>query len=326
MLGCRSAALAIAAGMSIGKSPFIRIDSPKSNRFQVVNDIGDEKLEIKNQRILEERKKLFESVGNSDLALLAAAYIQWDNIHGGNGEKRRFCESLGLSVNSIRDMKQMVNQLDGSLTTAGFENANDSDQNVKSWRIVRSCIVAALSPSQIVRVQRSAIKYTETVEGAIQKDGQAKELQFYTRGNNVSGTSDTDPNLNKRYHGVSEERVFVHPSSANFSVGDYGCPWIVFHELVRTSKPFLRDVNECNIYDLLLFGGNLKVSSSEGVIIIDDYVRLSANARIGALIGGLRRKVDEMLSQKVSNPLLNVTNSVEMKLIVKLLRSDGLGR
>ena len=168
-----------------------------------------------------------------------------------------------------------------------------------------------MAPAQIVRVQRSSIKYAETSEGTVQKDGVAKELKFYTRGNNEPESGDANKSITKHYHGVPEERVFIHPSSANFSVGDYSCPWIVYHELVRTSKPFLRDANECNIYDLLLFGGSLQVSSSEGLIIIDNYVRLSANARIGALIGGLRKKVDEILSKKVADPSLDVAKSVE---------------
>ncbi len=213
------------------------------------------------------------------------------------------------------------------MSAAGFTASIQSDQNINSWRIIRSCVVSALAPAQIVRVQRPSQKYAETVEGAVQKEGKAKELKFYTRSESKEVDS-KDPNqhINTRYHGVPEERVFIHPSSANFSVGDYSCPWIVYHNLVRTSKPFLRDAHECNIYDLLLFGGSLEVSSAEGIIVIDEYVRLSANARIGALIKGLRTKVDDILTQKVANPSLNLASSVEMKLIVKLLRTDGLGR
>lgn len=110
MLGCRAAALAIAAGMSIGKNPFVRIDTFERNRNNNFSE-KDEKQEWKNQQILQERKKMFESVGNSDLALLAAAYMKWDGIKGGSGDKKRFCEQLGLSIHSVRDMKQMVNQL-----------------------------------------------------------------------------------------------------------------------------------------------------------------------------------------------------------------------
>lgn len=170
------------------------------------------------------------------------------------------------------------------------------------------------------RVQRPATKYAETAEGAVEKDGAAKELKFYTR----SGSQDNN-NVVKYYHGKSEERVFIHPSSANFSVGSYSCPWLVFYHLVRTSKPFMRDITECSSYDLLLFGGNIEVLASNNLILIDNYVRLSANARIGALVGGLRKKIDDILSKKISDPQYDVTDSVEMKIIVKLLRTDGLG-
>ena len=151
-------------------------------------------------------------------------------------------------------------------------------------------------------------------------------MKFFTRGNDSDKQSDETKNISKFYHGVSEERIFVHPSSANFSVGNYSCPWLVYYSLVRTSKPFMRDVTECSNYDLLLFGGKLEVVAAEGLIIVDNYVRMSANARIAALIGGLRRRVDDLLSKKISNPSYDVVNSIEMKLIVKLLRTDGLGQ
>lgn len=121
-------------------------------------------------------------------------------------------------------------------------------------------------------MHRATTKYAETSEGAVEKDGIAKELKFYTRGGNDD--SDATKNTMKFYHGVPEERVFVHPSSANFSVGNYSCPWLVYYQLVRTSKPFMRDVTECSNYDMLLFGGKIEV------IAAYDYVRMSANARI----------------------------------------------
>lgn len=68
ILGCRKAALAMAAGMSIGRSPFLRIDT---NHRRGNNE--DEKTSIedmKNERILEERKALMTKVGNSDHSLL----------------------------------------------------------------------------------------------------------------------------------------------------------------------------------------------------------------------------------------------------------------
>jgi len=172
----------------------------------------------------------------------------------------------------------------------------------------------------MVRVQRPSTKYTETIEGAVEKDGKAKELKFFIRGGSDDGNQ-TNNNVNSRNN---EERVFIHPSSNNFAVGTYSCPWLVYHRLVRTSKAFVSDATECNPYSLLLFGGAMEVQASKGLIVLDDWIRLSANARIGSLIGGLRQKVDELLDQKVADPSLDITSSVEMKLITDLLRHDGV--
>lgn len=213
-------------------------------------------------------------------------------------------------------MKQLYHQLDDSLSAVGFYDDKQSNENAKSWRLIRSCLVSALSPTQIVRVERGAVKYAETAEGSLEIEGPAKDLRFFIRGDQISTM--------KKYHAITEERVFIHPSSMNFTVTSYSCPWIVYHELVRTSKAFLRDTTECSAYALLLFGGDLKVESSNNLIWIDGYVRLSANARIGALIGGLRGKIDDILSLKIADPACDISSSIEMKLIVQLIVSDGL--
>mmetsp|Transcript_11277 Transcript_11277/g.17256 ORF Transcript_11277/g.17256 Transcript_11277/m.17256 type:complete len:111 (+) Transcript_11277:927-1259(+) len=110
----------------------------------------------------------------------------------------------------------------------------------------------------------------------------------------------------------------MHPSSANFAVGSYSCPWIVFHDLVRTSKPFLRDATECSAYALLLFGGSMEVQAGAGLIVVAGWTRLTANAQIGALIGGLRKRVDELLDKKVEDPTVSIAGTTEMRIIVKI--------
>ena len=305
--------------MSVGRSPFLRIE----NRFQRPDQ--EETLEdMKRKKVLQERQELFKTVGNSDHALLAAAYLQWDSCEGGGGRRKAFCDELGLSFNGMRDMKQLVRQLDSSLSSAGYLPSAETDRNANSWRTIRACAVAALSPSQIVRVQRPSTKYAETAEGAVEKDGEARELRFYIAAN-TDDDSQQKSGIYRGYHGVAEERVFVHPSSANFATGSYSCPWLVYHELVRTSKPFLRDATECSAYALLLFGGKLEIQASNGLIVVEGWVRLAANARIGALIGGLRKRIDQLLSKKIENPNFDICGTVEMKLIRSLLVSDGLG-
>ena len=226
-------------------------------------------------------------------------------------------------------MKQLVRQLESSLSSAGYHDTTESDRNANSWRIIRTCAVASLAPSQIVRVMRPSTKYAETIGGAKEKDGEARELKFFIQAGTDSSdnqSQDGHGTIYHKYHNVAEERVFVHPASFNFSTGNYSCPWLVYHELVRTSKPFLRDATECSAYALLLFGGSLQVQASQGLIVVADWARLAANARIGALIGGLRKTIDELLSRKIEEPQFDITSTVEMKLVRALLMTDGLGQ
>lgn len=116
---------------------------------------------------------------------------------------------------------------------------------------------------------------------------------------------------------MHEERVFIHPSSLNFIVGTFSCPWLVYHRLIHTSKAFVSDATECNPYSLLLFGGPMEVQASKGLIVLDNWIQLSANARIGSLIGGLRKKVDDLLELKISHPSVDISDATDMKLITE---------
>lgn len=300
ILGCRSAALAMAAGISLGRSIFLRIDNVKTNTTESLFD------EAKREKVLVQREALAKEAGHSDHALLAFTFLKWRMTE--ISLRSRFCDSLGVNSNSLRDMSQLYNQLQNSLAEAGFCSTPESDRYSSSWRIIQTCAVSGMAPGQLVKVRRPATKYHETAEGSKEVDGVAKELSFYIRGE--SG---------------KEERVFIHPSSVTFSIGNYGCPFLVFNSMVRTSKPFLRDVTECNAYALLLFGGDLQIQAAKSIVTVDEWVELSANARIGSLIGGLRRRIDALLADKIVNPTVDVASLPEVQLVIKLVKTQGLG-
>lgn len=50
-------------------------------------------------------------------------------------------------------------------------------------------------------------------------------------------------------------RVFIHPGSINFDVGKFESGWMVYTEIVETSKLYVRESSAVPIYALLLFGG-----------------------------------------------------------------------
>jgi ATP-dependent RNA helicase DHX57 len=309
ILGCRDAAIAMAAGMSVARSPFLRIQLHRKKPQD--SDIQYDLEEKKQQQIIEQRNEVKKLVGNSDHALLAAIFSKWK--HAGN--RKSLCESLGLSYPAMREMSQLAEQFDSSLVAAGFASTMESNCNGHSWRIVHASVVSAMS-NQLVKVRRPAQAYHETAEGAREKKGEARELKFFVRTSGKEGDS---------LRQIQEERVFIHPASANFAVGSYSFPYLVYNSMVRTSKPFLRDVTEGSPYALLLFGGELEIQASKGQIVVDGWAQLSANARIGSLMGGLRERVDVLLTKKVNDPSYELVSTREMKLIVKLLMTDGLG-
>jgi hypothetical protein len=293
----------MAAAISVGRSPFLRVDARGPS-----NEL--------NRSILGERSALLDKCGNSDHALLAATFMAWQSTNPGGGDRKKYCDSLGLSFNGMKDIAQLASQYDSSLSLAGFPPSRESDRNGKSWRVLRTCAVASMAPEQLVHVIRPSERYEETAEGALLKQGEAKGHKFFIRVDRESPSS---------VQTQKEEQVFIHPSSALFAVGTYSCPWLVFHTMIRTSKPFLRDATECSAYAILLFGGPIVVEARNNTIIVDGWVQLSANARIGALIQGLRSKMDELLQKKIDKPESNISDTPEMQLVVKLLITDGLG-
>ena len=76
------------------------------------------------------------------------------------------------------------------------------------------------------------------VGGTVQKANNASSLKLYIK---------------------DYKRVFIHPKSANFTCGDYPSVWLVYHQIVETSKCFITDSTMIFPYPLLLFGGKIEV-------------------------------------------------------------------
>ena len=117
--------------------------------------------------------------------------------------------------------------------------------------------------------------------------------------------SDEQNRLNKVQRKTMVEYTRIIGPHPNHSP-DFSCPWLVYNSMVKTTKPFLRDATECSAYALLLFGGDLDVEARNSVISIDGWVKLPANARIGALIRGLCAKMDNLLGEKIKDPMIDI--------------------
>jgi hypothetical protein len=79
-----------------------------------------------------------------------------------------------------------------------------------------------------------------------------------------------------------------------------------------------------NVFTLLLFAGPIELDTLGRGLVVDGWLRLRGWARIGVLVARLRGMVDDLISQKVENPGLDLGNDKVIKLVVKLIELNGL--
>ena len=63
--------------------------------------------------------------------------------------------------------------------------------------------------------------------------------------------------------------VFLHPSSVTYNTGHFENPYLVYHEKIKTSRVFLREVSMVPVYPMILFGGTgVEVSLQRGKFVL----------------------------------------------------------
>lgn len=126
-----------------------------------------------------------------------------------------------------------------------------------------------------------------------------------------------------RFTHFSSGRVFLHPSSVNFSCGKFESGWVVYSDLVQTSKVFVRESSMVPVYAVLLFGGAISVHHGEGLVRVDGWATFKAPARIAVLVRELRAEVGALLGRKVTDPGLDLGGSRVVEAMHHLLSTDG---
>ena len=111
-------------------------------------------------------------------------------------------------------------------------NANNGNT-----RVVASVLCAALYPN-IIKVLTPEVKYKQTAAGAMFKPPSVEDMKFKTQ---------------------EDGYVNLHPSSVTSKILKFDTPYLVYHEKIKTSRVFVREVSMVPMYPMVLFGG-----SSEG--------------------------------------------------------------
>ncbi|XP_060610498.2 putative ATP-dependent RNA helicase DHX57 [Anolis sagrei] len=308
---CLDPALTIAASRAY-KSPFV---SPWDKREEAF------------------KKKLEFAIGNSDYLALLQAYKGWRLSSKESSQAAySFCRENFLSENVLQEMASLKRQFTELLSDIGFvkeglrardierrwsqggdgileatgEEANANAENVK---LISAMLCAALYPN-VVQVKVPEGKYQKTSTGAVKMNPKPGELKFVTK---------------------KEGYVYIHPSSVNYQTRHFDSPYLVYHEMVKTSRVFIRDCSMVSVYPLILFGGghvNVQLQKGAFVVSLDDgWIRfVAASHQIAELVKELRGELDQLLQDKVKNPSMDLCTcprgSRIISMIVKLVTTQ----
>ncbi|OQR94480.1 ATP-dependent RNA helicase [Achlya hypogyna] len=253
------------------------------------------------------KRQLSAEIPTSDHLLLwsvVKAFLAQDKR-----SRRQFCKDKSLSYETLSAIVDLRKQYLEHLQNIGFYDAANRDrlnEHAANGKVVKAALTAGLY-GNVVSVVYPEQKYYESAHGALAATPDAKELRLVIR------TLDKTP-----------ERVFVHPSSINFRLGQFESPWLVYTDLVQTSRLFVRQSTMVAPYALLLFGGALQVHHEKGLIVVDDWIKFTAVARIGVLVKSLRFHLDRFLTKKIEEPTLDISQSSLVDAICHLLVTEGL--
>ncbi|TKX22105.1 putative ATP-dependent RNA helicase ucp12 [Elsinoe australis] len=262
--------------------------------------------------------------GSGDLICDLRAYQQWAARRADGepmGMLRAWCGQNFLSPQTLQDIANNRTQylstlkdiqfvpFDYSVGTTSYKQCNKHENNMA---LLRALVAASFTP-QIARIEFPDAKYIASVSGSVAMDPEARTIKFFTK------TTDMDRPTN--------ERVFIHPSSALFSAQTFptNTAFMSYFTKMATSKIFVRDLTPCNAYSLLLFCGSLTLAAQNGGgLLVDQWIRIRGWARIGVLVSRLRAMLDDLLEKKLDDPSMEIGGRQVVNVVRKLIELDGM--
>lgn len=288
-----------------------------SSKNPFVMSMSDPELREKQEAF---KKGLGAQNWKSDHLLLWKVVDTYAATARGQKLKRAFCRDNGLSYDTLETIIDLKAQYLQQLDAIGFyeaANAEYLNANSTAPRIIKAALCAGLY-ANVARVLYPEQKYFQSAHGAFTEAHDAKKIRYFIRSRQEGSE------CNSAGSAPRDERVFLHPSSSNFSQQQYDSPWLLFTELVQTSKLFVRESTMVNPYALLLFGGRIDVMHDRGLLTIDNWISFHAVARIGVLIKAVRQHLDRLLRAKIEDPGVDIARSELVTAISHLLKSEGM--
>ena len=280
LFGCVDAALTVAASMS-ARSPFV---SPFDKRDEA-----------------DAARKEFAAEGSDHLTILNA-FTQWKDLKRNKGDRdvRSFLTDSFLSRLTLQQMEDLRKQFAGLLTEIGFlpkgfrlhEKNSPENINGSNVGLIKAVLCAGLYPNIIVG-PRSLVSKTAAPPRDAKKVG---EFAFQSH---------------------SKGEVYLHPSTISFTEKSLDSRYCCYHEMVKTSKTYVRDCTTVSPFALLLFGGALEVYQREGICSVDKWLKFRIAPKPATLVKHLRSQMESILTLKIVSPEEDVTGTPEGKALLQ---------
>lgn len=299
-------ALTIAAALTLG-SPFLRPWEKREEADKV--------------RCRFAERLAGEQVGASDHLGTLLAYCEADSLRF--GERMGYCRENMLGSRSLQSMGALKRQLLEHLSSAGFvrQGLRAKDAEAYGRRDGSDGVRAALqsqmawgSPSASTPRPEEVPLLAALLCAALFPQVARISLPKVSSRRKKAGKGQ-DPQHMKIYVQVAgeEERAKIHPSSVASRASKAMTGFLVYHELVKTTQLYIRDVTQLPPLALLLFGGALKQeghpfqngSLGQEVILSvgGSAVRFSVSVRLVDALYKVRGQLDRLLRKRTEQGL-----------------------
>ena len=241
----------------------------------------------------------------SDHLTLLAAYDGWRVARArGRSEERSYASRNFLSLQTltmIDDMKKQMAVLLGEIgfihrrnRGAAMDPRDPVNQHAHNTRLIEAVIVAGCYP-HIARLEAN----TDPRGGGGDRDKKGGKERSHNGGRPRWVTREGD--------------VAIHPSSVLFhendSGGGFDSPYLVYHEMVKTTKIYIRDATVVGAYALLLFGVDMDIQADKSLVLLDDWLSFKIKPRTAALLSDLRLELRKILVEKIQCPSVDIGSS-----------------
>ena len=284
IMQCLRPALIIAASLAF-KTPFV---TPVEKRTEA-------RLARKEYLIDDEGKQL-----RSDHLSIVRAYEAFSAKLASKEKSsslRRWCRMKFLSYSTLMSMKTTIREFEGYLTNMKFLTKFNYDQVMTKHAqrpfVVLAALASGLWPN-VATITRSS--------------STAGSLPVIAVKNRVAAIHPSSIN-----QGIATERLLLQTSCRTNG-------FLCYHDMMQTSKCYLRDTSIVSSTSILLLCGNGRdaaVTFGRQHVVVNGWIRVHVTSKAAVLITRLRKILNSFLLEKVANPTME--ESKEYRELTKMM-------